>query len=334
VFARRAVLVLFVAMALAAAVAASASADGVPVPPGAAQPGSDPNHGTPLEVLASSIASHIAGRAVSVHCESQDDWNAVALEMGLDPGAELGFVPSPYVYVLSDTFVTSATTAYLSPAVCLPLEQFAEAVTKPTKCQAVTSIRTDVVHYRSVTRYRTVVVNGRRRRVAYTVKVPYTATVTTHGLAAPAPCFLGTTAAAGSAAPGECWSGVCYTVGADEPAAFWDGLEADAEAIIALAHEPIHLWQDQAGARVPADSLVESQAECSAMQWTSYVAEQLGDTPDDAQAIASYFWLLDYPADKLLDEQDPYAAQYPYWSADCRPGGPLDIRGAGSTAWP
>ena len=83
---------------------------------------------------------------------------------------------------------------------------------------------------------------------------------------------------------------------------------------------------------MPADSIVEAQAECSGMQWVARVAEQFGDTPDDAQSLAEYFWLLDYPADETAT--DPYSLLRPYWSADCKPGGALDIRPAGSTDWP
>jgi hypothetical protein len=70
-----------------------------------------------------------------------------------------------------------------------------------------------------------------------------------------------------------------------------DGVRLLPQALLTLAHESIHLQQATAGAVVPADSLVESQAECSGMQWTARVAEQFGDSPDDAQSIADYFWL-------------------------------------------
>lgn len=332
---RRAVLVLLVVATAAALTAAPASADSAPIPAGSAAPGSDPNHSTPLELLASNIASHIAGRQVTVHCESSDDWNALATQIGFDPNAELGFVPSPLIFRFTLAFVTSAPTAYLSPAVCQPLEQFAEAATKPTKCQGPTSIQTDVTRYQIVTRYRDVVKGGKRTRIKYKVKVPYTAVVTTTGLGPPTPCFIGAPMSPGATGTGECWtSDVCYSVAANEPSAYWVSFEGYAEALMALAHEPIHLWQDQAGASAPDDSLVESQAECSAMQWLPYVAEQLGATADDAQAIANYFWTLDYPGMATLDQRDPYAAAHPYWSADCVPGGALDIRPPGSTVWP
>ena len=55
-------------------------------------------------------------------------------------------------------------------------------------------------------------------------------------------------------------------------------------------------------------------------------AQQLGDTPDDAQAIADYFWTKLYPQEQT---EEPA-----YWSAQCRPGGALDERPPGSTMWP
>jgi hypothetical protein len=58
-----------------------------------------------------------------------------------------------------------------------------------------------------------------------------------------------------------------------------------------------------------------------------YIAEQLGDTADDAQAIAQYFW------DRIYPESRP-SANWGYWSADCRPGGPLDLRPGTATLWP
>jgi hypothetical protein len=68
------------------------------------------------------------------------------------------------------------------------------------------------------------------------------------------------------------------------------------------------------------------------MQRTALVAQQLGDTPDDAEAVADYLWLLTYPGEAHPD--DPYSIQHPYWSMDCMPGGPLDVRAPGTTLWP
>ncbi len=288
----------------------AARADNAPIPADAAAPGTDPNHGTPLEVLASLIASTIAGRPVSVRCENESDWNTLAAQRSFDPSAVLGLVASPSYYVATNRFAWSATTAELSPTACSSLQQFAVATTKPTKCatttqQAVTVYKT--VRY-SVRTWVKVRKRLRLRVVWRTKQVPTTTFLDVPGPPAP-----------------------CYVNGALAPAAS-SAYEAYAQTIHTLAHEPIHLWQAQAGARVPPDALVESQAVCSGMQWMPYVAEQLGDTPDDAQAIATYFWNIDYP--RLSSLSDPYSQSHPYSSADCTPGGALDIRPAGSTAWP
>jgi len=328
----RSTLVAVVVALLALLAAAPAQADFAAVPAGAAAPGSDPNHATPLELLASRIASTIAGRSVSVRCNDETGWNTIAADVGFDPNAELGVVVSPFYYVETGRFLSSATATDLSPTACSSLQQFAQATAKPTKCRAKTTATKTVTRYRLVTRYRWVTSHGRRTRVAYRVKAPYTATIKQTVLAPPSPCFLGTPVSSGSSTLSECWDHSCYAVAAREPSSFWNVYDQDAQAILALAHEPIHLWQDQAGAAVPPDTLVESQAECSGMQWMAYVAEQLGDTPDDAQAIATYFWTIGYPS--LQSTSDPYSQSHPYWSADCVPGGALDIRAAGSTAWP
>ena len=329
---RRSVLVLLVLAALVGSPAAWA--DSAPIPADAAAPGSDPNHGTPLELLAGRIASTSAGRPVAVRCENQNDWNALEVQEGFAPGAELGFVAGQGYYPATNTFAWSATSAELSPAVCLPLQQFAQATAKPTKCQ--TSTQQQVTVYNTVRYSLTLTVKVRGHLVTRTVwrtkQVPTSVEQTVPGPIGP--CFLGAPLPSGSSIPGICVSGSCYSVTANEPDTFWNRYGQFASAILALAHEPIHLWQDQAGAPVPPDALVESQAECSGMQWMAYVAEQLGDTPDDAQALADYFWQVDYPAYATFDQQNPYAEQHPYWSSDCTPGGTLDIRPAGSTVWP
>jgi hypothetical protein len=61
------------------------------------------------------------------------------------------------------------------------------------------------------------------------------------------------------------------------------------------------------------------------MQSFALAAEQLGDTADDAAAIASYYATKLYP---LRRTQSPE-----YWSADCRPNGPLDLT-PNDNVWP
>jgi hypothetical protein len=111
---------------------------------------------TPLEAAAGAIASHVAGRPVSIRCEGDAEWP------GLADSNVLGFV----------SFWSGrgpVDFAELSPDVCRSLQSFAQAPTKPTKCTTVTHVKRTVVK-----RMRTRVV----RTVAYT-------TVTNPA----APCF-------------------------------------------------------------------------------------------------------------------------------------------------
>jgi hypothetical protein len=96
---------------------------------------------------------------------------------------------------------------------------------------------------------------------------------------------------------------------------FWDDYFQTAEALQTLVHESIHLRGDP----------VESHAECYGMQYVALAAQQLGDTADDAVAIASYYATKLYP---LRRTQSP-----DYWSADCRMNGPLDLT-PNDNVWP
>lgn len=118
----------------------------------------------------------------------------------------------------------------------------------------------------------------------------------------------------------------CFAVGTGN-SAFWHRYARDAYAIWVLAHEAIHAGQAVKGAPQVADNVVEVQADCYGLQWIPSVATQLGDRLDDAEAIASYDWLIQYP-------QKSREPPRPYWSSACHAGGALDIRAAGSTFWP
>ena len=77
--------------------------------------------------------------------------------------------------------------------------------------------------------------------------------------------------------------------------AYWDY----SNAILTLAHEAIHLG-GMVGVRfgngvVGGDPASEAKANCYGMQAMSSVAEQLGASSDDAQAIAIFYWDLIYP---------------------------------------
>jgi hypothetical protein len=304
---------------LAAPLAPAAAADAVTIPPGSPDPWSDPSHRSPLEQLASTIAAQIIGRPVAVRCEDQTTWNQ--LNPGSDASDVLGFVMDP----------PDSTT-------------------------------TRITKYRYVWKVR--IVHGKRHR--YRTKVPYTTVVTHADLftqsantielspqvcgplqqfaeqstkptkcapnGAPVPCFIGMPT---TQFPGLCTDSTlttCYSTADDWPDDYYNAYDGYAQALLTLAHESIHVIQGTEGKTVPPDALVESQAECSGLQWMAQVAVQFGDSPDDAQQIADYTWLLVYPNKATLT--DAYSMQHPYWSADCKPGGALDVRPPGSTVWP
>ena len=140
------------------------------------------------------------------------------------------------------------------------------------------------------------------------------------------PCFTG--AAAAASGPSVCVgkSRTCYGVAAGMTGDYWQLYNNYAQAIETLAHEAVHTAQAQKGKVRPRGDLVEQQAECWGMQWLPWVATQFGDAGDDAQTVATYYWLFDYPAKRTA---------YPaYWSTTCVPGGSLDIRAGRAGAWP
>ncbi|MGD0715766.1 MAG: hypothetical protein ABSB24_16495 [Gaiellaceae bacterium] len=97
-----------------------------------------------------------------------------------------------------------------------------------------------------------------------------------------------------------------------------DCLNKVAGAALALAtvsHESYHLL----------GYTNEAQVECYGMQSIWYVANKLGATVAESQAIASFYATQMYPVRRT---QTPA-----YWSADCRDGGKYDLR-PGSHSWP
>jgi hypothetical protein len=142
-----------------------------------------------------------------------------------------------------------------------------------------------------------------------------------------APCFTATAVKRGSG-PAVCSDGSssCYGVVDAMSNDYWHAYTNDAAALLTLAHEAVHTQQAQKGRPRPLANLVEQQAECWGMQWLPWVATQFGDGSDDAQTLASYYWLTVYPAKRT--------AHPAYWSAACAPAGSLDIRGNRSALWP
>jgi hypothetical protein len=143
----------------------------------------------------------------------------------------------------------------------------------------------------------------------------------------PRPCFTGTEVDP-AAAPALCWGSpsTCYSVVDRMSGDYWHLYGGYASAIQTLAHEAIHTAQARKGRLRPRGNLVEQQADCLGMQWAPWVATQLGAGADDAQAIATYYWLISYPAKRTTHPE--------YWSSACRPGGALDIRAGRAGAWP
>lgn len=79
---------------------------------------------------------------------------------------------------------------------------------------------------------------------------------------------------------------------------------AEILAVHVLTHESMHM----------SGITIEFVAECAAMQHDTALAEDLGAQPAAAHALAVTYWLTVYP--EMPDG---------YRSADCRPGGSLDL---------
>jgi hypothetical protein len=310
---RRAAVALAALAALAVAAARPAQPDTAPIADSLDLPWTNPDHQSSVEVLASRIASAIAHRDVAVRCEGDTDWRTLVARQRGDPNAELGFVGVGFD--AAGRLTSLATATELSgQRVCLPLKQFAVAAAKPTKCRAAEPRLVTVKVPKRMSVRKTVVVGGKRRVASVWVTRPVaTQVVRMVPSAEPAPCYPGT--------------GGLQLVGPT----FWDDYESYVIAIETLAHEAVHLGGvvglQLASGRSVGDPLAEAKAQCYGMQWMAFAAEQLGDTPDDAQALATYYWDRIYPRyEGVLGGR--------YWSADCRPGGTLDLRPPGDTAWP
>ncbi len=276
----------------------SASADTAPVVDSPDLPWTNPTHESELELLLSTIASQIAKKDVTIRCEGATDWRKLVTERGGDPDSELGYVGVDFSRRTGELRSLSNFAELTGETVCLPLKRFAVAATKPTKC-VVTRLKKSTVYVQKV-------VQGASKRVPTIVM--------TKVKSPPSRCYLGN-----------------KLIARAMPDAYWDAYWNYSNAILTLAHEAIHLG-GVVGVRfgngvVGGDRDSEAKANCYGMQWMSFVAQQLGAAPDDAQAIAVFYWDIIYPGYKT-------SAYNNYWSADCRPGGSLDIRPAGKTAWP
>jgi hypothetical protein len=294
----RVVLATFAALLLAVVAAAASRADTAVLPNSPDLPWTNPTHESELELLLSRIATEIAKKDVSVRCEGDTDWRKLVTERGGDPNAELGYVGVDFSRRTGELRSLSTFAELTGGAVCLPLKRFAVAQVKPTKCV--------VTWFKKSTVYVQKLVNGTTKRVP---KV-----VVTKVKNPPARCYLGN-----------------MRIAREMPNAYWEAYWEYATAILTVAHEAIHLGgmvgQRFGNGQVVGDPDSEAKANCFGMQWMPYVAQQLGASADDAQAIATFYWDVIYPEYKT-------SSYSRYWSAECRPGGAMDQRPAGKTAWP
>lgn len=309
-------LVAVAAVVIAAlAIASAALADTAVIPDDGSLPWTDPNHQTPLELVDGKIASAIVGRPVTVWCEGATDWGNLHA-----PDAD------GYVNILYWQYNGSAWApvfendglAQLSPDACTYLVKFARAAAKPTKCSVTKTVTETTYKTVRVKRTKRVRIHGRWvvRTTWKTKRVPVTTTRTEQG--PPQACYM---------------NGAPVTV---MPASFWTDYGNYAHELLTLVHEAWHLAGD-VGVEIP-DGYpspgwtgyrdYEARAECHGMQWIAYAAEQLGDTADDAQAVARFYYDRIYPQERGVVFHDQT-----YWSADCVPNGRLDLT-PGDGLWP
>jgi hypothetical protein len=292
---------------LAAGAASSARADSVPYADDGALPWANGAASTsPLETLAARIATTISGRPVTVRCNGENDWGILVGDRGVDQSVHLGYVTF-WIRTLNGVQVGAPFAGdftELSPTVCSRLNTFALASSKPTRCAVTRTVTTETTKAKRVAVRTPKRVKIRRNGKLVTVTRIVTTWKTTQ--------VTTTTHVKETDPAASCYAG--GRAAAEMPAPYWDDYWWYARSMLTLAHESIHLGNDQS----------EINASCYGLQWVRYVAEQLGAAPDDAQAIASYAWDQVYPAYKNVPG---------YWSADCRDGGSLDLH-PGSNVWP
>jgi len=238
------------------------------IPDTEALPWTDQAHSSPLELLASGVASQLAGRSVRVICNGQYDWDHLGAP---DAG---GYVSWGAYYLATGTLVSSASQVELSPLACEHLWRYAKADVKPTLCSTST---TDYVPQSQ--RYRATIKVRHRVRV----KGKWTMTVTSKRV------WRTRTVQVLTVIPQEsvpCYGYAPAGVRRSQP----DPAYAKyVWAIETLAHETLHIIDGTAGNPVLSASVEEPRAECFAMQNMAQVAVALGGTPEDGASIARFY---------------------------------------------
>lgn len=298
-----ALMVIAVACALVVSHAV-AQADTAPISPTQDLPWTDPAHQSPLEVLAGQIASKIAGRQVGVRCEGETDWKTLTSQRDFDEASLLGYVGTS---VSSGRLVTEPF-AQIAPGMCWYLQQFAMANPKPTLCTTtVTQTSTSYVSKRVAVKTRVVVKGKTQMKTVWQIRsVPVTTSSKQPGDPAPCPTL--------------------------DSARVTADYAHYAQAILTLTHESVHLGGAISGVFRTGQAFGEIEAEakanCYGIQWMWWAATQLGASPQDAQALATWTYQVIYPGYRNA------AGVSRYWSADCVPNGRLDIRADKTAAWP
>lgn len=305
---------LVVVLAFACAPAAYADSSVIPDTPDL--PWAHPTHESPLELVASRIASEIAGRPVRAYCNTPAEW--VALR-ALPEAWGVAPVPRSWTPTLT-TWSESATRLHIAQIACDYLWRFAKASSKPTKCPAsrtVTTTRNVTVRYRAtvpVKVTRRVKVNGvwvtKRvtvRKVVWRTRTEERPQTTTSEID-PVPCYRPSV-------------GPDVVVRSGDPA-----YRYFVYAVHTIAHETFHLVDFTVGKPVIlTPAYLESRADCFGLQNVAWVALGLGAADDDARSMARYFYEMIYPGRQ--------SATPDYWSPECRPGGALDLAPA-TPDWP
>lgn len=312
---------------------ASARADTVTIPLDTGLPWVDPQHRSPLEVLASTIATRIAERPVTIRCEGDNDWAKLTRERNVDANAGLGYV-GVTVYTSGGIVVQVDTESFaeLSPGTCLALQAFGQADPKPTTCAPTVPVTQTVQRAKRVTTKVKVDLGpdpkrpGKRRTVVRSVTrtVPVPVQVTTQQPGPPVPCYTG------GVDPAQ--RSPAFAVPATRE--YLTAYASTAAALLTLAHEALHLGGLVGGTTSTGvaygDPQAEAKAQCGGLQWIAWVAQQFGAGSADAVAIAQFETRWHYP---------PLRTGLPlYWSAECVPGGAMDVRAAGggnaAAPWP
>jgi hypothetical protein len=298
---RRGFILLAVCAIGAVTAAGVARAEHGVIPPSTSLPWSDPAHASPLEVFASGVASQSTQRPIRVQCHGVGEWSALGFS-----SSSVGVVR--YLYsVYTGRIVAVEDIIHLHEAVCLPLQRFAEAQAKPTRCpsfQTVTRTVWETTQVRKKVWYwkRIRLKSGKSKRVRKSryvwvqKRVPRTVTEQVPGPSVP-----------------------CYGNTATLPADY----DNYAYAVHTLAHEIVHTLDFQVGYPALPSSVAESRAECYGMQLAVTVAGLFGADQDDARALAKWIWDVVYPTRQ----------GGPYWTAECQPDSPYDIT-PGDGIWP